>query len=91
MVNGVLLFQGEQLCKLHFSCFLNGSELFTLVHSERSKLHTILAFLSAVGLKDRMCSYTVYAGYIYLTGVFDKTVAIYHLHVKPLVSNQFHC
>ena len=30
--------------------------VLTLLHSERPKLHTILAFLSAVGLKGRICS-----------------------------------
>ena len=29
----------------------SGKTLLTLLHSERPKLHTILAFLSAIGLK----------------------------------------
>ena len=30
--------------------------LLTLLHSERPKLYTILAFLSALGLKEKICT-----------------------------------
>ena len=43
----------QQLCYFHF-CFPSkmgvNSKTVTLLHSERPKLHTILAFLRAIGL-----------------------------------------
>ena len=45
--------QGKQQC-YHFHLLLNRGQLLTLLHSERPKLYTILAFLSAIGLKERI-------------------------------------
>ena len=36
--------------------FLNGIHLLTLLHSKGPKLYTVLAFLSAKGLKERFAS-----------------------------------
>ena len=38
------------------SPFSIGDQPLTLLHSESSKMYTILTFLSAVGLKERICS-----------------------------------
>ena len=43
-----------QLCLFFVAVLLNGVQLLTLLHSERPKLYTILAFLSAVGLKEKI-------------------------------------
>ena len=40
-----------------------GIQFFTLLHSERPKLYTILAFLSAVGLKSYFCKFAVRWGF----------------------------
>ena len=40
------------------SFFINRGQLLTLLHSEGPKLYTILAFLSAVGLKEIIYSFS---------------------------------
>ena len=45
-------FSGQMLFSQTFNSFSNNVMLcLTLLHSERPKLHTILAFLSAIGLR----------------------------------------
>ena len=39
-------------CTLDAEAFLNGVYSLTLLHSERPRLYTILAFLSAIELKN---------------------------------------
>ena len=40
---------------LEAKAFSKRGLLLTLLHSERPKLHAILVFLSAIGLKERIC------------------------------------
>ena len=40
------------IIKINFASLHNGSQLLTLLHSERPKLYTILVFLSATGFKE---------------------------------------
>ena len=54
-VNGYF-FRGSNFCKFKFAVLLYRNQLLTLLHSERPKLPTILAFLSAIGLRERFCS-----------------------------------
>ena len=37
---------------LDFASLINGVQLVTLLHTERSKLHRVLAILSAIGKKE---------------------------------------
>ena len=48
---------GEETLSFSFSLPFKWGQLLTLLHSERPKLYTILAFLSAIGLIGRICSY----------------------------------
>ena len=45
--------RNKELYSLTLNCCECFVTLLTLLHSERPKLHTILAFLSAVGLRER--------------------------------------
>ena len=46
--------EGKHLCHFHFGFSSQWGHLLTLWHSERPKLHRVLAILSAIGLKKRI-------------------------------------
>ena len=66
--------------------------VLTLLHSEKPKLHTILASLSALGLKNKLCTGHDFNVKVQYQSYEKNSLPVCHFMLNPLyIDGLFHC